>query len=66
MFLQNANTNMHRMAGGKMLEHGCEDTKPIGSGGELPWVEGDKHGVFLFILCLGEVHRFFFRAICIW
>lgn len=59
-------TNIYHTPGNTLLEHECEDTKAVGSGGGLLWVEGAKPGAFLSILHLGGVHRIFFRAICIW
>lgn len=56
-------TNTHRMPGGMLLEHECDDTKAVGG---LVWIEGAKPGAFLSVLCLGTVHRDFFRALCIW
>lgn len=52
-------TNTHCMPGNLLLEHQCEDTKAVGSGGGLFWVEGTKPGAF------GRGPQGFFSATCI-
>lgn len=45
MFFQNAHKDTSQL-GGMLLEHECEDTKPLGHSGGLFWVEGAKPEAF--------------------